>query len=160
LVKGRIVLPNVSRFKSFRAAVARQDPDGGARVVVQVTGEVDVATSALLADAIARAMELEARERIDLVIDLSDMRFIDASGMSVLVKAAQQARARGGTLVLRSPSPAVRRLLDVLRLGGVLPVSDPDQEACRHRGQRRARKPAVTADDDQPGAGAAGTATG
>ena len=116
------MLPNVSRFKSFRAAVARPDPGGGARVVVQVTGEVDVATSALLADAIARAMELEARERIDLVIDLSDMRFIDASGMSVLVKAAQQARARGGTLVLRSPNRTVRRLLDVLRLDAELAV--------------------------------------
>jgi anti-anti-sigma factor len=118
--KGRIVR-NILLVKAFHALIERQDPDGrAARVVVQVTGEVDVATSALLADAVARAME--TADRADLVVDLARVRFIDASGINVLVNAAHQARAVGGTLVLRSPSRAVRRLLAVLHLDEVLAV--------------------------------------
>jgi anti-anti-sigma factor len=115
--KGRIV----SNFSLLvvPAAVERQDLDGrAARIIVQVTGEVDVATSALLAATVAGEME----DWVDLVIDLAHVRFIDASGINVLVNAAGQARARGGTLVLRSPSSAVRLLLDILHLDGVLAI--------------------------------------
>jgi anti-anti-sigma factor len=108
-------------FKSFRASTEQQTADGRtARTVVQVTGEVDVATSPLLAAAVARAMESGTRDRIDLVVDLAQVRFIDASGINVLVNAAHQARAAGGTLALRSPSRSVRRMLGILKLDGVL----------------------------------------
>jgi ABC-type transporter Mla MlaB component len=61
-----------------------------------------------------------------LVIDLARMRFIDASGINVLVSAARRAHARGGSLVLRSPNRAARRLLDVLHLNEVLAVESPE----------------------------------
>jgi anti-anti-sigma factor len=104
-----------------------------------VRGEVDIATSALLAAAIARAMAMEPGGPVDLAIDLAHVRFIDASGIRVLLNATNQARARGGTLVLRSPSRAVRRLLDVLRLDGVLAVERPESGGRL----RRWRPPAV-----------------
>jgi anti-sigma B factor antagonist len=122
--KGRVV-PNIAVFKAFRTAVGRQYLDGQAvRIVVQATGDVDVATSAILAAAISRAMEraMAAGDRPDLVIDLSRVRFIDASGINVLVGAAHQASACGVGLVLRSPSRAVRRMLGVLHLDAVLAV--------------------------------------
>jgi|HubBroStandDraft_2_1064218.scaffolds.fasta_scaffold80082_3 anti-anti-sigma factor len=121
-LKGQI-MSNISACKAFRAVVARQAPDGRARqIIVLVKGEVDVATSAHLAAAIMRAMERQAEGKVDLVIDLTHLRFIDVSGINVLVRAARQARAAGGTLVLRSPNRAVRRLLDVLRLDAELAV--------------------------------------
>lgn len=123
--KGRIML-KILLFKAFRAAVKRQVPDGrAARIVVQVTGEVDVATSALLAAAVKRAIEMKTEDRVDLVMDLAQVRFIDASGINVLLNVARQVRAGEGTLVLRSPSRAVRRLLDVLHLDEVLAVECP-----------------------------------
>jgi anti-anti-sigma factor len=120
-------MPSISVFKAFRIIVERQDFHGRAtRTIVQVTGEVDVATSAHLATAIAhamaRAMEKEPEGNVDLVIDLAHLSFIDVSGINVLVRAACQARACGGALVLRSPNRSVRRLLDVLRLDAVLAV--------------------------------------
>jgi stage II sporulation protein AA (anti-sigma F factor antagonist) len=116
-------MSNISACKAFRAVVARQAPGGRARqIIVLVKGEVDVATSAHLAAAITRAMEREAGGKVDLVIDLSQLRFIDVSGINVLLRAARQARAGGGTLVLRSPNRTVRRLLDVLGLDGELAV--------------------------------------
>jgi len=120
-------MPSISVFKAFRIVVRRQDLYGRAkRTIVQVTGEVDVATSAHLAAAIARAMastmDKEPEGKVDLVIDLSHLSFIDVSGINVLVRAERQARACGGVLVLRSPNRSVRRLLDVLRLDEVLAV--------------------------------------
>ena len=107
----------ISARKSSRAVVARQAPGGRtSQIIVLVKGEVDVATSAHLAAAITRAVERQAEGKVDLVIDLTHLRFIDVSGINVLMRAARQARADGGTLVLRSPNRAVRRLLDVLRL--------------------------------------------
>jgi anti-sigma B factor antagonist len=112
---------NVSLFRARRAIVERSGHEGQpARVVVHVTGEVDVATSALLAATLARAMETESAVRADLVVDLAKVRFIDASGINVLLNASRQASAAGGSLVLRSPSRPVCRLLAVLRLSDVL----------------------------------------
>jgi anti-sigma B factor antagonist len=116
-------MSSISACKAFRAVVARQAPGGRAkRVIVQVKGEVDVATSAHLADRIAHAMEREAGGKVELVVDLARLSFIDVSGVNVLVLATRQARADGGTLVLRSPSRHVRRLLGVLRLDAELAV--------------------------------------
>jgi len=81
-----------------------------------------VATSADLADTIARAMERAAAGEVELVIDLARLSFIDVSGLNVLVLAARRARAAGGTLVLREPSRHVRRLLGVLGLDAELAV--------------------------------------
>jgi anti-anti-sigma factor len=113
----------ISACKTSLAVVARQAPGGRTtQIIVLVKGEVDVATSAHLAAAITRAVETQARGKADLVIDLTHLRFIDVSGINVLMRAARQARACGGTLVLRSPNRAVRRLLDVLRLDAELAV--------------------------------------
>jgi anti-sigma B factor antagonist len=116
-------MSNISACKSFRAVLARQAPGGRAkRVVVQVKGEVDVATSAHLADTIECALQRAADRKVELVVDLARLSFIDVSGLNVLVLAARRARADGGTLVLRSPSRHVRRLLDVLSLDAELAV--------------------------------------
>jgi anti-anti-sigma factor len=110
-------------FKAFHVSVERQARGGlVARTVIRVAGEVDVATSTLLAAAVARAMETGAAGRTELVVDLAQVRFIDASGVNVLLSATSRARSADRTLVLRSPSRAVRRMLDVLRLDGVLAV--------------------------------------
>jgi anti-anti-sigma regulatory factor len=56
------------------------------------------------------------------MVDTTSAWAVRVSGINVLVLAARRARAGGGTLVLRSPSRHVRRLLDVLRLDAELAV--------------------------------------
>ena len=89
------------------------------RVLVIVCGEIDIATTGNLRDALTAALgrgpHLEA--------DMSAVTFMDASGISVLLSVAKQAMDAGGSLTLRAPSAAVRRLTGILGLDEVLPVS-------------------------------------
>jgi anti-sigma B factor antagonist len=93
-----------------------------------VAGDIDIATAPLLRTALAQA---QAGHGLDLrgaplVVDLSAMTFIDASGLRVLARAAERARRGGGQVVLRRPSPMMVRLL---RVTGLLGSFEIDCEA-------------------------------
>lgn len=78
--------------------------------VVHVEGSVDAATAPALDDAIEKAR----LNGIPVVVDLSAVDFMDSSGLSVLVAANG---SNGATaLVLRRPSRAVRRVLEITGL--------------------------------------------
>lgn len=83
------------------------------RTVVRVSGEHDPATRTHLSHTIARAARLDDA---DVVVDLSDITFMDASTIGAIVEAHNQLRARRRSLTVRAPSPLARRLLDICRL--------------------------------------------
>jgi anti-sigma B factor antagonist len=87
-------------------------------VILHAGGSVDLHGGDLLEDA-ARPF-LEAGQR--LVVDLSEVQFIDSSGLGALIALQQQAADAGGELALRSPSRAVRRVLDVTQTAPVFEV--------------------------------------
>ena len=51
-----------------------------------------------------------------VVIDLSDLNFLDRRGPGAIVEAGNRIDAQGDLLVLRHPAQVVRRILDVLGL--------------------------------------------
>lgn len=77
------------------------------QVVAHVSGEIDLSNCLLIRDAIEP--HLGSRQRI--VLDLSTVSFMDSSGLRVLLQARTSLSADGGSLVLRNPSRATRRLL-------------------------------------------------
>ena len=102
---------------ALRASVSRS----GARVVVSLAGELDLATGDQLRTRLTKVIEADpAPEQV--VLDVRDLEFVDASGISVLLGAQRSLSARGGELVLRSPSRLVQRVVKVLELERVLPV--------------------------------------
>ena len=61
------------------------------------------------------------RELIDekpkrLVVDMSEVPYVDSSGLAVLIGAKQELEANGGTFVLAAPQQAVRTILQSARL--------------------------------------------
>ena len=90
--------------------------DDGPRTVVEVSGEIDVATAGVLRD---RLTELLDRDRIDLVVDLRGVRFMDSTGLGVLVGILKKVRLAGGRLQLVIDS---ERLLKVFRITALLQV--------------------------------------
>ena len=90
--------------------------DVGPRTVVEVDGEIDVSTADALRDELSVLLE---RDRTDLVIDLRQVRFMDSTGLGLLVGTLKKVRNLGGTLQLVIDS---ERLLKVFRITALLQV--------------------------------------
>ena len=80
-------------------------------VSVTISGEIDIATSRAMRDALATSPG-----PAHLEVDMSAVTFMDASGIGVLLAARQRAVDGGGSLTLRAPSWAVQRVTGVLGL--------------------------------------------
>ena len=83
-------------------------------VVVKVIGEVDMSNANDLRGAIIEATPNDA---LGLVLDFTELAYIDSAGIHLLYRLGDNLRARGQTLrvVIPSGSPAS----DALRLAGV-----------------------------------------
>lgn len=78
---------------------------------VLVEGEVDVSNADELRDAVDAALALDAPE---IIVDLSQVPYIDSTGIGVLVGAAHRAADAGKKLVVASPQKNVARVLGLL----------------------------------------------
>ena len=94
-------------------------PDG-ARTVVRLRGEHDLSTTSGLWQTMARAIELTDT---DLAIDLSEVDFMGAATVNVILRAAQLLEQRSRSLTVRSPSKAALR---VLELCGLTAIVEPE----------------------------------
>jgi anti-sigma B factor antagonist len=88
-------------------------------ITIKATGEVDLYTSPELRKEILKAIPSSGGE---LAIDLSDVTYIDSSGVATLVEALRGANQQGTTFALVSPSQAVKQVLELARLDSVFEV--------------------------------------
>jgi anti-sigma B factor antagonist len=103
----------------FQAAVRNHRK----RVIVELRGELDLATAHVLADVLQEARGLDGRA---LAVDMKDLSFMDCAGLHVLVSEHQRLTNDGGSLVVTNASPFVRR---VLALAGYDHLSGPEERA-------------------------------
>jgi anti-anti-sigma factor len=82
-------------------------------VIAALSGELDIASAPALREQLPGLLQPAASR---LVINLSAVRYADASGLAVLVGTGRRARLHGGFLRLAAPAPAVA---SVLRLTGM-----------------------------------------
>jgi anti-sigma B factor antagonist len=97
----------------------------------KISGSLDASSAAKTKDML--------RSRIDggthrFVIDLSEVDFLDSSGLSVLVTALKSARSAGGDIALRSPQREIRTLLEITRLYRVFDILENDEQAVKWAG--------------------------
>jgi anti-anti-sigma factor len=95
---------------SARLDVRRVDHPLG--VVLTLAGELDLGTVPVLQERLDQAM----RGKAAVVIDLSRLRFIDSSGLDLLVRAERQLRDSGVQLVLVRGPRAVHRIFALTSL--------------------------------------------
>jgi anti-sigma B factor antagonist len=88
--------------------------DDGRRAVLAARGEIDLGTVDDLRDAIERATESRSAE---VWVDLSDVAFMDSTGLSALVVGH---RALPGRFVVICPDGPPRRALEICGLHEVL----------------------------------------
>jgi anti-anti-sigma factor len=92
----------------------------GDECVLVLRGELDPHTAPLLRDEIDRATADGSTQT--LVLDVGGLRFIDSSGLRVIIGAHKEMTARSGRLVLRAPTDTTRRLLDITGLADHIAV--------------------------------------
>jgi anti-sigma B factor antagonist len=87
---------------------------GQARVVVRLDGELDMASAPMLQSALERAEEHESSA---LVIDLGHLRFMDSTGLRIILLECERCRSSGRRFALTPGSSQVQRLFAVSGVG-------------------------------------------
>lgn len=100
------------------AEVAERDVDGAR--VVGISGEIDLSNAISVMERIGESVRSGASI---VVVDLSELTFIDSTGISMLFRLAE--RIRYGRQELRlvvPPGTQVRRVLEMTKVGEVIPM--------------------------------------
>jgi anti-anti-sigma factor len=92
------------------------------RIVVSLHGEHDVSTTAMVNEALGRASRIVGA---DVAVDLSAVEFMGAETLGIVLRFHRILRAQGRDLVVSSPSPAARRMLDLCRLDAPIEAASP-----------------------------------
>ncbi|MEW9530445.1 STAS domain-containing protein [Microbispora sp. NPDC049125] len=110
--------------------------------VVGLRGELDLHSVRRLREPLLALVEAHGPW---LAFDLSELRFIDTTGVGLLVRLVHYVRGSGGDLALIGPTGQVLRILRWTNLARLFPVFDsvadaladtrPPDERHRHRGR-------------------------
>lgn len=104
----------------------RLEGEAGAEARLVAIGELDAATTQVLADAVRGALRGLVRE---VVIDIRGLTFCDAAGLRALTTIDTAVALRGVQLVLQGPCPAIELLLDLT--GTELAIRSPGTHRSR-----------------------------
>jgi|SRR5690606_853592 len=96
--------------------IEQETADG--RTLIRLRGEVDLSWSQQVRQAVLDA--LAKSRRVGVV--LSDVSYIDSSGIAALVEGFQNARSKGSAFALVAVSDSVRAVLELARLDRVFPI--------------------------------------
>ena len=100
-------------------------------ILVALCGDVDIATAAIVEDELRRAEQSE-----DLVVlDLSQVSFMDSTGLRMVISADQRLRERGAALRILNVPPQVAKLFELVGVAGHLAIEDrADRPAASREG--------------------------
>jgi len=94
---------------------------GSDRYVITVSGEVDLATSPDLDLVIIAALESGTES---VVVDLTDVSFMDSSGLGVIVRGLKRCREADKNLDLVITNERVLKVFGITGLDQVIPIHD------------------------------------
>jgi len=89
--------------------------------LIRAAGEVDLSTAHQLRQELDTARD----DRIAAVLDLSQVTFIDSTGLQLLLEQTREAVGTDWAFFVLRPSAAVRRVIELSRTGDLLPLIAP-----------------------------------
>ncbi|MHC4414529.1 MAG: STAS domain-containing protein [Planctomycetota bacterium] len=95
-------------------------------VILRPVGEIDLSCAAMLRQ---RLSQVQNNRPDRLVIELSQVPYMDSSGVATLVEAMQIARRTGSKLILCALQEKVRSIFEIARLDMVFAIVDTADEA-------------------------------
>ncbi len=89
------------------------------RTVIAADGEIDLSTSGQLDDAVVEAL---GQETSHLTLDLSEVTFLDSSGLGVIVKALKRAKEAGTVFDVVAANDRVLKVFKLTGLDAVVEI--------------------------------------
>jgi anti-sigma B factor antagonist len=100
-------------------------------ILLRVVGEIHATTAPEFSERLNAAI---AQGRTGVVLDLTEVGFIDSTGLSVLLNGLRRVTRVRGTLVLACANPTVLRLFEITKLDSTFEiVADCDEAVARVR---------------------------
>ena len=93
--------------------------------MITVGGELDLVTAGELVNFVRRVR----RPGDQVVLDLSDVGFLDCSGLRALLRVHQEVNREGGECRLAAPQPIAGRVLRITGIDCCVPVHASREEA-------------------------------
>ena len=97
-------------------------------VAVDISGDVDLHRSPALRETLAKLIDANPAR---LVLNLSEVGYMDSSGVATLVEALQRIQRKQGRLLLHSLSPRVQSIFEIARLESIFEIYPSEDEALR-----------------------------
>lgn len=73
--------------------------------------------------------EAVSHKVVTCVVDISELRYINSSGIGVLITILTKFRNKGGEVYLMNPSDSVKKLLAITKLNAIFQVVASEEEA-------------------------------
>jgi anti-sigma B factor antagonist len=113
-------------------AKSNMDLVGAARMegdaaIAAIRGEIDLHNSPDMRSAIFDLLAKTVVKR--LILNLSQVPYMDSSAIAVLVEALQKLRPTGGRVMLVDLQPRVKGLLQIARLDSIFILADSEKQA-------------------------------
>lgn len=106
-------MPDASR--NLRIEVA----DTTSPTTLVLSGEIDIATSGRVREAL---IAISSSGENKVVVDMTNVTFMDSTGLAALVGPLKRFRTLNGEIVLRSPSRGVQKVLEISGLTRVFTI--------------------------------------
>ena len=99
-------------------------------LVLRISGDlIGEDTGTRLVEAVNEAV---SHKVMTCIIDISGLRYINSSGIGVLITILTKFRNKGGEVYLMKPSESVKKLLVITKLNAIFQVVQSEEEALLH----------------------------
>ncbi len=99
------------------------------RSIVEVSGDIDLYSSPSLRDTVLDL--LRKRDQKSVIVNLSNVDYIDSSGVASLVEGLQEAKKRSARFILVGLEEGPRRVLELTLLLNVFEVHATEEDALK-----------------------------
>ena len=89
-----------------------------------ISGEIDAFTAPILREKLAT---VQAKEGLQAELDMSDVSYMDSTGLGVIVAFFKNINTNNGHVKLTGLSPRLKRLFDITGLGEIMDIETDDK---------------------------------
>jgi len=94
---------------------------GDGRQGLKIEGEVDVATAAPFREALEKAIQSEEQK---IFLDISDMEYIDSTGIGILIDLKKNQMKKDQQFVLINPKRSIAKLFQLTGVDQIFPIAE------------------------------------